>query len=723
MNIFKEDLIIALSFLNRLEQDKDNFMSICSQPADEYALHYLNGRLKQYLSECALIGFSEMQQILHILIQSIEKLQNSFNLIQLPPLIDYLFQHMIEIKKTFQKQLNASDDKAEITIMTDELSILVEKCKQELEQQTEHPLQNQELDIKEFRISTEFKTEINTIIPQFQDNYERFSHQPDHLNYRIMINQFDQIKGNIDLLIAASDDQISEDHPIMFAYHFCNHIDQFFNKTRQTEVFNKMHLELIQTIVSRLLLRLNELLENKKSKQDEDSLIAQMKGFYQQQKNQVITEKMQEKKDEKEQVIQESKEQTIPENKIILPTDQSPTPQKNEEEYVRVRQDYLENISSMISELVVTNSTLSYIQSKIKGNESKAILIEMIQNTEKSFQRLLSDLDQVVLEIRLQKIKELFGRFPRLVRDIAKTQQKKINLELEGEDIELDNIILKQLADPLMHIIRNSCDHGIETPEERKEKGKNENGCIKLSASRLGSKILISIRDDGAGLSQNKIKQKVLEKNLINPSILNQLSEKQIFNLIFLPGFSTAKVVTEISGRGVGMDVVQQNIMRVKGEIDISSVEGQFTEIRILLPQSISISKGLLIQIQDEQYIIPLENVLSIEHIPPSEIHAFQEGQFIKYHEEFIELRYLEGILNDEEVNKSIADEKQLCVILSDEFVKKALVIDKVIGIQELSIRGLPENLKHLDIYRGCATLSDGRAILVLNPKKLFIGG
>lgn len=723
MNIYKDDLVIALSFLNRFEEDKEYFMSICAQPPEEYAIHYLNGRIKQYLSECALIGFFEMQHILNVLIQSLEKLLNQVDLKELSPLIEYLFLHMNEIKKVFQQQLNATQENIEISIMTDELKILFDNCRNEIEHQIDHPLQTQSFDFKEFQITSEFKTEMNTIIPLLQDNCDTLMHQADTLNYRILINQFDQIKGNVDLLIAATDHDISEDHPIMFIYQFLNHIDDFFDKTKHADVFDQKHLELVKTIISRVVYRLGELIENKITQQDENLLIEQMKEYLQQQRNQVITDKIQQISKESVQPPEVIIETILQTPKDTLPVDPIPVNQKSEDEFVRVRQDYLENISSMISELVVTNSTLSYIQSKLKGNESKATLIEMIQNTEKSFQRLLSDLDQLVLEIRLQKIKELFGRFPRLVRDIAKVQNKKINLELEGEDIELDNIILKQLADPLMHILRNSCDHGIELPEIRKEKGKSESGNIRLSATRIGSKIQISIRDDGAGLSQSVIKQKVLEKNLINPSVLNQLSEKQIFNLIFLPGFSTAKVVTDISGRGVGMDVVQQNIMRVKGEIDISSIEGQFTEIKILLPQSISISKGLLIQTGNEQYIVPLENVLSIEHIPPSEIHAFQEGQFMKYHEEFIELRSLRHILNQEDTIINNIDEKQLCVILSDEFVKKALVIDKVIGIQELSIRVLPENLKHLDIYRGCATLSDGRAILVLNPKKLYSGG
>jgi len=207
------------------------------------------------------------------------------------------------------------------------------------------------------------------------------------------------------------------------------------------------------------------------------------------------------------------------------------------------------------------------------------------------------------------------------------------------------------------------------------------------------------------------------------------LTDQQIFNLIFLPGFSTADKVTEISGRGVGMDVVLQNISRVKGDIRIDSVENKYTQISISLPMTVTISKGLLVGLAsvdqshttcEEQYLIPLEHVVSIIHIKPEELHCYQEGYFIKYHDQLIGLRHLRDVLQDGETTDLKQKDSLLNVIMEIDSTRRALMIDKVIGIQEISIRMLPDNLKHLDIYRGCATMSDGKAVLVLNPKKLF---
>ncbi len=710
MVIYNEDIIVALSMFNRLKQERELLIQFGSgQVGDEQTI-YLGDRLKKFGSECLLIGLSEINGLLNLLSLFFELKGNITpdTLIHYKTLSELLYQTLERAKDVLTPELNSGKDNIE-------LHLLSEKEKQIIEQIN--------LYIKSYNTENEFRSDYEMLLsgekyikeqlnsadngyyPLFEQSLVLFNEHQDNENYLIMFNHFSRYKAGIDLLTASLNDDLPEKHPLMQLSALCSAMETLFEKFSHLDTFSPVLFTLIQSGCSKI----KDLQRMINQEVSPGLIVSELIGEI----HLLIKEA---KKKSLDQQVTDPVREALFQNPVLI-TDPAKIP---EEGYIRIRQDALENITNLITELIVSNSSISYIQNKLRSGDDLVSVIQALQNTEKSFQRVISDLDGLIMTLRLQKLKELFQRFPRLVRELAKNQGKKINFEISGEDLELDNIIMKQLADPLMHIIRNSCDHGIEEPEIRKKRGKEETGLIRVSAGIIGSKMLITVYDDGNGLSVEKIRQKAIEKGIMPAADLQLLSEQQVFNLILLPGFSTAEKVTEISGRGVGMDVVQQNISKVKGHIQIDSRVHEFTRIQISLPITLTISKGLLVMVRQEHYLIPLEYVVSIQHIKNDEIHRFKEGFFIKYHEQFIGLCYLKDVLDG--TQKDFLSEKDtlLAVVLDVELIKRGLVIDKVIGIQEISIRMLPESLKQLDVYRGCATMSDGRAVLVLNPKKLF---
>ncbi|MBP7563360.1 MAG: chemotaxis protein CheA [Candidatus Cloacimonetes bacterium] len=727
MNIYHEDIMIVLSILKRISQEKEFMTHTNIMKADEDNLFLLSDRLKKYMSECSLTGLNEINLMISLINQILEfKSKDNSDLTEAyKALSDLLFGTAEKIIKFLSHEIHTNKEIIEFNVLTTEELTFIDLTKEKIEPWLKFAEFNSEPE-KSPLCDTSFKKQLSfetdSFYPLFENALSVFTEQKDKDSFYIMLNHFDQFKGNIDLILASQDFVLEDNHPLMQTYRLCEKVELLFEKNKMKENFDQSFIVMIQSGFD-LLHQLMKMIEKEDSSvQIVDDFITQICDFLKITPETIAIDK-------KNETVNEKKEEDRKTDVSAVSKDKSELIKAQDEGYIRIRQDYLESITNMITELIVSNSSISYIQNKLRSGDSILSVLQALQNTEKSFQRVISDLDELIMTLRLQKIKELFQRFPRLVRDLAKNQGKKINFEMSGEDLELDNIIMKQLADPLMHIIRNSCDHGIETPEIRLSRGKTETGTIRLSAEINGSRMQIEIYDDGGGLSVEKIKKKVLEKGLMSVADFQSLTDQQIFNLIFLPGFSTADKVTEISGRGVGMDVVLQNISRVKGDIRIDSVENKYTQISISLPMTVTISKGLLVGLAsvdqsyatcDEQYLIPLEHVVSIIHIKPEELHCYQEGYFIKYHDQLIGLRHLRDVLQDGETTDLKQKDSLLNVIMEIDSTRRALMIDKVIGIQEISIRMLPDNLKHLDIYRGCATMSDGKAVLVLNPKKLF---
>ncbi|MGD8781795.1 MAG: chemotaxis protein CheA [Ignavibacteria bacterium] len=373
---------------------------------------------------------------------------------------------------------------------------------------------------------------------------------------------------------------------------------------------------------------------------------------------------------------------------------------------IKVDSEKLDTLVNLVGELVTVQSHLT--QTAEKNNDPELVSIA------EEVERLTWNLRDNVLNIRMIPIGTTFSQFNRLVRDLSRELGKKVKLETEGAETELDKNVIERLNDPLVHIIRNSIDHGIESPEIRRSKGKPETGEIFLSAEQSGANVIIKIKDDGAGISLESIKQKAVQKGLINPE--DELSEKDVYRLIFSAGFSTAQKVTNVSGRGVGMDVVAKAIESLRGSIELESKPDTGTTIILKLPLTLAIIEGLLVKISNEYFVIPLSYVEECVELTEKDIEnsngkhlANVRGELVPY----ISLR------EKFEVNGSLPSIQQI-VIVNENNTRTGFVVDEIIGEHQTVIKSFGRFIKHVDGLSGLTILGDGNLALLLDVSKLI---
>ena len=370
---------------------------------------------------------------------------------------------------------------------------------------------------------------------------------------------------------------------------------------------------------------------------------------------------------------------------------------------IKVNSEKLDKLIDLVGELVTFNARLGQLSQSIQNN--------VLSTLGEQGERLIIELRDTAMDMRMLPIGTIFSRFRRLVRDLAGNLNKDIELVTEGAETELDKTVIEKLNDPLVHLIRNSVDHGIEMPDERKKRGKNPTGKVVLRAQHAGAFVLITIEDDGAGLNKRIITQTAIEKRLISPD--DELSDSEIYDLIFMPGFSTASQVTSVSGRGVGMDVVKKDIMALGGTVTTVTEEGKGTKFILKLPLTLAIIEGILVQIADSFFIIPLSNVV--------ECLGFERKIFdrisgsINIRNEvvpYIDLR------NFFEINTEFPASEQV-VIVNDQDSRLGLVVDKVIGNYQTVIKPLGKLYKNVTGISGATILGDGSVALIIDVFKL----
>jgi two-component system chemotaxis sensor kinase CheA len=387
------------------------------------------------------------------------------------------------------------------------------------------------------------------------------------------------------------------------------------------------------------------------------------------------------------------------------------------EKTLRVDINRLDNLMNLVGELVLDRNRLTSINSRLEGKFEDDMDIKAIGDLAGHLNRVTSDLQLAVMKTRMQPIKKVFSKFPRMVRDLAREIKKDINLEIIGEETELDKSIIEEIGDPLVHLIRNSVDHGIETREERKKSGKAAMGKIRLAAFHEGNNIVIEIEDDGKGMDTERIKKKAIEKGILDKVDAERLSQKECLNLIFAPGFSTAEKISDISGRGVGMDVVKTNITKLNGIINIESVVGKGTIISIKLPLTIAIIHALMVQVGKDIFAIPLVSVIEIIKILKKNIHIIEGQEVINVRDSVLPLIRLEREFC---ISKEERDEDCLYVVVIGIAEKRfGIVVDYFLGQEEIVIKSMGEFLKDSQEIAGATITGDGKVILILDIAKL----
>lgn len=373
---------------------------------------------------------------------------------------------------------------------------------------------------------------------------------------------------------------------------------------------------------------------------------------------------------------------------------------------VRVKFDQLDKLMNLVGELVINKIALLQITADNHTHDGLKRITENID-------RLTADLQDLVMQVRMVPVSQVFDRFPRLVRDLALKEKKKISLVMEGREIEVDRSVLDEIGEPLIHLLRNSVDHGIELPEERIAKGKPETGQIILSAHRSGNQVIIEIKDDGAGIDPEKIRDTALKKGIATQAELDKMSSEQILNLIFLPGFSTAKEITETSGRGVGMDVVKTKITALGGTVHVDSQVGEGTRTTIKLPITLAIIQAILVKDTQETFAIPTSQVSEIVRVRKTDVHKLGKTEAIVVRDQVIPMVHLHKLL---QLPDSDEEELELLIIyLGDEHNKLALAVDSVLRQQDILVKSLNDALSGIKGISGATILGDGQVVLVLD--------
>jgi two-component system chemotaxis sensor kinase CheA len=380
---------------------------------------------------------------------------------------------------------------------------------------------------------------------------------------------------------------------------------------------------------------------------------------------------------------------------------------------IRVGTEKVDALINLVGELLITQSMLGRFAEGADAGKD----LELLRRGLAHLARNTRELQESVLKIRMLPISFSFNRFPRLVRELSRKLEKKVELRLRGESTELDKIVLEKIGDPLVHLVRNSLDHGLETPAARIAAGKSESGVLELNAYHQGGSIIIEVKDDGAGLDRAKILAKARERHLLADDAV--LTEEQVYNLIFLPGFSTAETVSDVSGRGVGMDVVRRNIIDLGGHVQISSEQGRGSTIRIRLPLTLSILEGQMLRVGRETYVISLVSIIETVQPRPDHLHTVSgHAELFKHRDEYLPILRLHEIFDIEPDSRDIAS--GLLVVAESDGRRVAILVDELQAQQQVVIKSLDRNYKQVPGLAGATIHGDGTVALILDVPSLI---
>jgi two-component system chemotaxis sensor kinase CheA len=388
---------------------------------------------------------------------------------------------------------------------------------------------------------------------------------------------------------------------------------------------------------------------------------------------------------------------------------------------IRVEVSRLESLLNLVGQMVLNKNRMLGLGRKLRNHPLPLAMMEDIGSTSNELDRLTSELQVAVMRTRMQPLTKLFERYPRVIRDMARTLNKKITLELEGGDTEVDKSVLELLADPLVHLLRNSADHGIEAPEARRAAGKPETGVIRLSAAHQGSHVRVEIHDDGKGIDAKAVAKKALEKGLITADKLATLSESEIYQFIFAPGLSTAEKVTDFSGRGVGMDVVHTNIVKMNGVVNVTSARGKGTSIEVLIPLTVAIMPAMVVGVGRQVYCVPLQSIREIVKPEADAVHGVRGQPVMRLRDSILPLIDLRSRLDEASTDSAGAAEEvgRFAVVVGVGAQAAGLRVDRLIGRQEIVIKPLDDKTTRGGPFSGATILEDGGVSLILDVVQL----
>lgn len=382
---------------------------------------------------------------------------------------------------------------------------------------------------------------------------------------------------------------------------------------------------------------------------------------------------------------------------------------------VRVDVKRLDDLMNQVGELVLERNRMIQINQDLQQNDAnRADFNEEFGKLTKRMSFVTSELQMQVLKMRMIPVEKVFKKFPRIVRSMSRDLGKEVDLQIVGEETELDRSVVDEIGDPLIHLIRNAMDHGLETPDERLAAGKSRGGTLVLAAVHEGNQIIISITDDGRGIDTERVGRKAIEKGLITEEQFAAMSQREVFDLLFLPGFSTKEKTTDLSGRGVGMDVVKTNIKKLNGLIEIKSTKGVGSEFILRLPLTLAIIQSLLVEVEGEIYSIPLSSVLETIRVDQRQFHLIGGQEVLKLRDIVLPLIRLQRVFNVQP--RGEADDFCYVVVVGAAEKRMGLVVTRLVGQQEVAIKSLGNYLANIPGIAGSTILGDGRVALIIDP-------
>ena len=383
---------------------------------------------------------------------------------------------------------------------------------------------------------------------------------------------------------------------------------------------------------------------------------------------------------------------------------------QNADTVLRVDAERIDNVLNLVGELIIGKSMLQQGLNEFSRRFPKESLRNRFADAMAFQARVLNDLQRSVMKIRMVPVEQLFRRFPRMVRDVAKQCGREVELTVSGQDTDLDKGLLDAIAEPLTHLVRNAVSHGIENPEDRAKSGKPAQGKLHLNAYHQGNQVIVEVTDDGRGIDAQKVRSKAIQQGLVNADDATRLTEAQIFELVFRPGFSTADQITEVSGRGVGLDVVQSVLQRLKGSVEIETRPGQGTTFRLKLPLTLAIIKALLFRVEHRLYAIPLNAVAEIARAKEADLHQVERREVLQ-----LRNRALPVVRLGRRPDDGNSARKIFVLVISFGERKTGMIVDALEGEEELVIKALDDKTVETDLVSGASILGDGRVVLILN--------
>lgn len=385
---------------------------------------------------------------------------------------------------------------------------------------------------------------------------------------------------------------------------------------------------------------------------------------------------------------------------------------------VRVDVELLDNVMNLVGELVIDRSRLAQIVSKLSGGREAEENTQELSRTALHIGRVTAQLQEEIMKARMIPIENLFKKFPRMMRDLAQQAGKELEFVVEGQDTELDRGVIDEIGDPLIHLLRNALDHGIEPPGERIRLNKPRAGRIRLAAQHEENQIVITVSDDGRGIDLERVRTLAISKGLVTEEVARRLSQREIIDFIFAPGFSTAERVTEVSGRGVGMDVVRKNLEKVNGSLEVATEPGRGTEFRIKLPLTLAIIRGLLVRLGEETYVIPLASVVEAILLPPGDVHRVNGHDAVLLRGKVLPLLRLEELFGLSR-GKVLHPQKVCVVVVRASGLQLGITVDGLVGEQEVVVKSLGKFLGNIHGISGATILGEGDLALILDVHSL----